>query len=766
MVEHHAQELSQLHVVVNEKDSPLRLLRDVRDIMSSADLPQQKLDALVKLIADGFHSEVCSLYLLRPGQILELYATTGLNISAIHFTRLNVGQGLVGHIAATGDVLNLAEAAQHEKFVYRAETGEELFHSFVGVPILASMHVIGVLVVQSSRARSYSEAQLEVLHTIAMVLAELATGQGLVDSYVMDEQRGLAFSSYPVSGQKLAAGLAKAPAVLHHPHVALTRLVSDNPLVEEARLEEALMEVRSGLDSLIASLGAGQDSADILETYRMFTYDRGWITSITQAIHSGLTAEAAVKKVLQDLRIKLQQVKHPHLRQRMEDMEDISARLLYHLAGVSSTSAFGQLPEQFILVSESLGPAELLEYGQERIKGVVLEHGSAASHITVIAKMLDIPVVANIPGATHTIQTGDMLVVDGDHGEVYIRPSDEVEQQIEAHLERKASAARSYAMLRNVPTVTKDGVEIALHLNVGLQMDAAVIAADDIAGIGLYRTELPFLTSRSFPTIAQQAEHYSDILDKAGDKPVIFRTFDIGGDKQVPSVRIPAEDNPALGWRATRIGLDRPLLLRQQLRALLSAAGKRPLSIMFPMIATASEFMAARSLLMREYQLRYSKGLDTPKDLRVGTMIEVPSLVFELPLLLSQVDFLSIGSNDLLQYMFAADRTNQAVSKRYDPLRPSIFALFNQLARHSEASGVELGFCGEMATRPIDALFLLACGMRKLSIPPSCIGAVKAAIVTVHLGELQDFILDSCQREHHCLRNQLQAYLRDKGVML
>lgn len=747
--------------------SPLVLLRHLREIMAGSDGTQGKFDRLVRMIAEQMNSEVCSIYLIRPGQVLELVASAGLNPSAIHYTRLLVGQGLVGDIAATGKTLNLAEAASHPKFVYRPETGEEIYHSFVGVPVRASDEVVGVLVVQSITARTYSEDEVEVLETVAMVLAELAVGQQLVDKQALLRERKDAPLTHTFHANRIAPGIARAPAVLHRPFVSIMRVVTENTALEEKRLADALDSTRSQIDQLIseAELLGSDAYSDILETYRMFLYDQGWMRRITERIRSGFTAEASVKKVYEDLHARLSKAGNPHIRQRIEDIEDISSRVLAHLSGTVVTAVDGVLPRDFILVARTLGPGELLEYGHRRVRGVILEEGSAASHIAIIAKMLDIPVLGGVWNATEMIRAGDDVVVDGDHGEVSINPPDEMMLSVNAQLTKRAKRSEMREAMKDLPTETKDGIPISIHLNIGLTLDGPMLAAKDVDGIGLYRTELPYLTATRFPTAAEQAKIYSGVIKHALGKPVVFRTFDIGGDKQVPYLNLPAEDNPALGWRATRIGLDRPKLLKEQFQGLLSAAAGEDLHVMFPMIATVKEFHDARALLLQE-KARFAKNKHPlPKDIKIGAMLEIPSLLFDMDNLLKEVDFLSIGSNDLLQYLFAADRCNEEVAGRYDTLDSTVIRVLTQVAERCKNAGVPLGFCGDMASHPLEAMTLLAAGIRSLSVPPPVIGPLKAMIRSLDLLHLQHTLEYHMQMRSGSMRSFLHAYASDHGVL-
>jgi len=746
--------------------NPLLLLRKVRDVMRAAQPTQERLDGLTRTIATELQADVCSVYLARPGDILELYASYGLKQDSVHVTRLRVGEGLVGEIAATALALNLADPEKHPKYAYRPETGEEQYHSFVGVPILYSHKVIGVLVVQSKQSHHYTDALVEILHTVAMVTAELVMATQVVDLYEIAGQVHPMLQSQYFKGSTLSGGIAKAPIVLHRPKIEITQLVSDDPEKEEQRLKDAIIALRQSVDSLIAEAGIAADSEhnDILESYRMFSQDRGWVERMVEAVHTGLTAEAAVRKVQEEMHARMSSVASAYIQERMQDIDDLSERLLYHLSGVEPTAAHGELPDAFILVAKALGPAELLEYDAKRLRGVILEEGSPTAHVAIIARMMDLPMIGRIPNIASLATRGELAVLHGGNGEVYIRPPEDVALAIDELLAQQERLTAGYAKLRDQPAVTLDGTTISLNLNVGLYIDAAQIAMGDVDGIGLFRTELPYLASREMPSVESQTKIYGDALNKAAGKRVIFRSFDIGGDKQVPYIHIDDEENPAMGWRATRIGLDRPVILRQQFRALVRAAAGRDLHVMFPFIAEVAEFDTVKELLLREVARAKSEGVDPPKSLRTGTMLEIPSLLFQLPELCERVDFISIGSNDLLQFLFACDRGSQRLTGRYDPLSPIVMRVLQRIAQEADKQKVDVSFCGDLATRPLEAMALLGCGIRSLSMPPSAVGAVKAMVRSVDLPELKAFIDYACSEPEHSIRGQLEKFARDHGV--
>ncbi len=747
--------------------SPIVLLRHVRDIMlKGAGTAQQRLDELVKGIADMLHADVCSIYFARPGDILELYASHGLKQASVHVTRLRFGEGLVGEVAATGLDLNLAEATAHPKFAHRPETGEDSYHAFIGVPLLHSHKIIGVLVVQSKVARVYTNDLAEILHAVAMVISELAIGSRIVDLFDIGGGEHPMLQSQQVSGQTMAGGIAKAPIVLHRPKVDISELVAESPEEEEIRLHGALLSLQQSVDALISESGLEEGSAhrDILESYRLFSQDRGWIDRITEAIHTGLTAEAAVRKVQEEMHARLSQITSAYIQERVHDLEDLSERLLYHLQGMEPTAALGELPDAFILVANSLGPAELLEYDAKRLKGIILAEGSPTSHVAIIARMMDVPMVGRVEHILGIVSPGDLAIVQGDQGLIYIRPPEDIEAAADAEIASRAAQVAAYAATRDLIPETRDGDRISLNLNLGLFVHADHLAAADVDGVGLFRTELPYMASRELPSVEDQQRIYRDALEKARGKPVIFRSFDIGGDKQVPYIQSGDEENPAMGWRATRIGLDRPVILRQQLRALVRAAAGERLYIMFPFIAEIAEYDAMKALLNKELGRARDEGITPPTQVKVGTMLEIPSLLFQLPELMSRVDFVSIGSNDLFQFLFASDRGSARVSGRYDTLNPAVMRVVKSIVAAANEYKVPLGFCGDMATRPLDAMALIACGIRSLSMPPAAIGPVKAMVRSLQVRDLALYLDYVCAEPLHSVRQHLERFARDHGV--
>lgn len=752
--------------------APRRLLRRLRDTMAGHGSAQARLDRVVQLIAADMVAEVCSCYLMRAGEVLELFATEGLNPGAVHKTRLGVGEGLVGHIAATAKPLALSDARAHPMFAYRPETGEEVYRSLMGVPVLRDGRVAGVLAVQNRAPRQYEEEELEALLTVGMVVAELVAGGELVDPAEWLAPEGRTGAPGLIEGQPLSAGLAWGRVVLVRARPPIHRLVADDPTVERRRLDEAVEALRAGLDRLVArSRGArAAEPGDVLETLRMFAADAGWLRRIGEAIDSGLSAEAAVFRVQEDTRMRLGHAADAYLRERLNDIEELGNRLLDHLSGEHERRAADREGadggDETVVVARTLGVAQLLEYDRERLRAVVLEEGSPTAHAAIVARALEIPMVGQVRGALGRFRDGELVAVDGSDGRVTVRPEDSELAVLGEQAADRARRRAFYHALRDRPARTRDGIDITLDVNVGSMVDAEHLDSLGAAGIGLCRTEIPFMMAPRFPGVDEQTDLYRRILAAAGDRRVAFRTLDIGGDKRLPYLPARAEENPAMGWRAIRVGLDRPAVLRQQLRALLRAAAGRELRVMFPMVATVGEFDRARALLDRERDRARARGEPCAESLAVGSMIEVPALMWQLPALLARVDFLALGSNDLLQFLFAADRGNAAVSRRYGLLSPPALALVRQLVEACGAAQVLLSVCGEAAGATLEAMALVGAGVRILSMPPSRIGPVKAmcrSLDTRPLAAMLATLRDSPAADQ---RPRLRAFARDHAVAL
>jgi phosphotransferase system, enzyme I, PtsP len=745
--------------------SARNILTGLHDVMASSSAVQAKLNQVVNVIGEALTSEVCSVYLLRDGA-LELFATRGLNQDAVHVTKLGLGEGLVGTIAENVETLNLDEAAAHPAFRYMPETGEERFHSFAGVPVVRAGRAVGVVAVQHADPRKYEEVEIEALQTTAMVLAELIANAGLIDEHMVlgSAQTG----TVALSGLPLVSGMAAGVAIFHQPNVRIEHTVAEDTEAERARVYSAFDRMREQIDRMAsqAEFGGGGEHDEIIETYKMFAYDEGWSRRINEAIDSGLTAEAAIERVQQRTRMRMRQIDDPLLADRMHDLEDLSNRLLRIVSGQMRTAAQMGLKQDSILVARNLGPAELLEYDKRRLRGVVLGEGSLTAHVTIVARAMGIPVLGRVDSILRTISEGDMLLLNADEKSVIVRPSPAIEKAFSADLAEGQKKKARYAALRDEKPVTKDGKRISLMVNAGLRDDVTAIALTGADGIGLFRTEFQFLISATLPQRERQQRFYRDVLDAAGNKPVTFRTIDVGGDKALPYLKDDGveEENPALGWRALRLALGNEGLMKAQARALLEASAGRQLNVMFPMVSEPWEFDAAKAIF--EAQLAYLAGRkkQLPSRIRYGAMLEVPALAETLDILLPRLDFLSIGTNDLTQFLFAADRADPRLAERYDWLSPAILRFIRRVVIACKEHEVDLAVCGEMGGRTLEAMALLGIGLERLSITPAAVGAVKAMIRSLDSNAIGIKMEELLSAPPPSMRNALTVWAKDNAV--
>ncbi len=748
--------------------SAREILTGLHDVMASRTGAQAKLNKVVKIIAEAMSSEVCSIYLLRDG-VLELFATFGLNQSAVHVTRLALGEGLVGTIAREVAVLNLDEAASHPEFAYRPETGEELFHSFAGVPIVRRERSIGVLCVQHAEPRGYDDVEIEALQTVAMVLSELIANAGLADKAVAAAEQKDSGSAR-LTGLRLVTGMAQGIAVYHQPRVFIEHTVAEDTEAERHRVYSAFRKMREQIDAMTsqAEFGLAGEHQEILETYKMFAYDEGWSRRINEAIDSGLTAEAAIERVRQRTQMRMREIDDPLLQERMHDLDDLANRLLRTVSGQLSTAAQTGLPHEAILIARNLGPAELLEYDRRKLKGVILEEGSLTAHVTIVARAMGVPMLGRARDLRQAISEGDLVLLDGGEPAAFVRPTPAIQQAFDAKLAITQKRRAEYAAFKSLPSITKDGERLTVAINAGLRDDVEALDATGADAIGLFRTEFQFLVSATLPRREAQQRLYKAVLDAADGKLVVFRTLDVGGDKALPYLRAAeqAEENPAMGWRALRLSLDRSALMKAQARALLEAGAGREIYIMFPMISEPWEFDAAKTLVEEQREWLVGRRKRVPNRIHYGAMLEVPALAEMLDQLLPKIDFLSVGTNDLTQFLFAADRSHPKLAERYDWLSPAILRFLRRVVREAKAHNVPVAVCGEMGGRTLEAMALIGLGIRRLSITPAAVGSIKGMIRSLDRSAamaLMDELLDKPPPD---LRGALTEWAGRNGVSI
>ncbi len=731
-----------------------KLLGRLRDTMAEQCAGQARLDRITHLTADSMGTEVCSIYLFRDEQTLELCATEGLNKTAVHETRMKLGEGLVGRVARRGETINTADAPSERGFRYMPETGEEIYSSFLGVPIQRLGEKLGVLVVQSKQKRQFTADEVYALEVVAMVLAEMTE----LGAFVGDGAALKARHTTPVLIRATVAqeGMAQGEVWLHEPRVVVTNPVADDPEKERGRLHDAVNTLRVSVDQLLAGT-EDSEQVQVLEAYRMFANSKGWMRRMEEDISRGLSAEAAVEKEQSAARARMSQVADSYLRERLQDLDDLSNRLLRILTGQGHETG-AQMPQNPVLVARNIGPGELLEYGRS-LRGVVLEEGSVGSHAAIVARALAIPLLVNAPRITNEALNGDQIMLDGETGTVHLRPDDIVAKALQDKIAMQAEAQERYASIRDVPCVTRCDSRVTLFMNAGLMADLPSLESSGAEGVGLFRTELQFLVRSKMPKRTELVAIYSRVLDAAQDKRVVFRTLDIGSDKVLPYMKPQDEPNPALGWRAIRVGLDKPGVMRMQLQALLRAANGRPLSIMFPFVAQYEEYRAARQEMQKAIAREAKLDHKLPERLEVGVMLETPSLAFAPDQFFEEVEFISIGGNDLKQFFFAADRENERVRKRYDTLNVSFLTFLESIVARCATHDTALSFCGEDAGRPVEALCLAAIGLRSLSMRPASIGPVKAMLMRHDLREVRAIIQQAREAGQQSVRPAIMDYL-------
>jgi len=733
-----------------------KLLGRLRDAMASDDAGQARLNKITHLIATSMGCEVCSIYLFRDEETLELCATEGLKAEAVHETRMRMGEGLVGRVAKRKQVINTPDAPQAPGFRFMPETGEEIYSSFLGVPIQRLGETLGVLVAQSKQAREFSADEVYALEVVAMVLAEMTE----LGAFVGEGAAMSARHSQPVllRGTVGQEGVAEGHVWLHEPRVVVSNPIADDPVLEEQRLIDAVDQLRVGVDQMLAMAGGDKDQTQVLEAYRMFANSKGWMRRMCEDIQSGLSAEAAVEKEQSLARSRMGQATDGYLRERLSDLDDLSNRLLRILTGQGHDTG-AELPADPILVARNIGPAELLEYGRS-LRGIVLENGSVGSHAAIVARALAIPLVVHAGRITNDALNGDHIMVDGEQGVVHLRPDESVASAFRDKIAMQAAAQERYASILDLPAQAKCGAVVSLHMNAGLMADLPSLTSSGAEGVGLFRTELQFLVRNQMPKRMELAALYSRVLDAAHGKRVVFRTLDIGSDKVLPYMKPNDEPNPALGWRAIRVGLDKPGVMRMQLQALIRAANGRPLTVMFPFVAQFEEFRAARAEMDKTLAREERLGHVLPSKIEVGAMLETPSLAFAPKKFFEEVEFLSIGGNDLKQFFFAADRENERVRRRYDTLNLSFLNFLEGIVERCRETGTDVSFCGEDAGRPVEAVCFAAIGLRSLSMRPASIGPVKSLLRRCNLDEVRAIIEKARDQGDMSVRPAVMEYLR------
>ncbi len=716
------------------------LRKIVQEVNAAPDL-DAVLDLIVRRIQRATRTQVCSVYLLDEEQHFCLMATQGLNPAAIGRVRLPPGKGIVGMVADRAEPINLEDATVHPSYRFLKDTGEEKFHAFLGVPIIHQRAVLGVLVVQQQERRRFDESEEAFLVTLSAQLAGViahAEATGSIIRSAQNSQKGRDKRFQGVSG---ASGVAVGHAVVMAPRADLRAVpdkVARDIAQELQQFDQALASVRRDIKVVGRSLSRHLRSEEqaLFDVYLRILDDNALAGEIHQRIELGSWAQGALRDVIQEHVRMFSAMEDPYLRERASDIRDLGRRILAYLQ--ESHPVELEFHDNTILIAEELSPAMLGEVPTEKLSGLVSVYGSGNSHAAILARSMGIPTVMGVVDLPYTKMDGRELILDGYSGCLYVNPSEELSEAYREILRGEEEEAVELATLRDLPAETLDGYRMPLWVNTGLVADVVRSLERGAEGIGLYRTEIPFMIRDFFPSEQEQTQTYRRQLEAFHPRPVTMRTLDIGGDKALPYFPI-NEENPFLGWRGIRVTLDHPEIFLLQVRAMLRAAeGLNNLRIMLPMVTSVHEVDAACLMIDQAIDELRDDGYVIERP-QIGVMVEVPAAVYQVRRFARRVDFISVGSNDLTQYLLAVDRNNPRVANLYAPYHPSVLRALDYIAREAhKEDGIQVSICGEIAAEPAGALLLMAMGYDVLSMNATNLPRIKSVIRKVTLEQARE----------------------------
>ena len=742
----------------------LRTLEDINTIiLQSRDL-LDTLDHIVTLVAKRMGSDVCSIYLLEDdGETLTLRATRGLSRSAVGKISMKSSEGLSGLVVEQRGVVATDDAPSHPRYKYFKESREERFHSFLGLPIMQRKTPIGVIVIQTREARIFRQAEVSTLTTIAYQISSIIINAKLLDSIREKEEQRAYFeqelqrvkNGVPTAGrnQKSRSGKketrtlqgvpvsqgfsqGKISIIARSTHLNSISFEEIRSIPEEMKrfnyaLEKAKIETLY-LEKRISQT-LSEDDAAIFHAHLMMLEDRGFISRIHELIEKAYGAGRAVRETVEHYIAIFNHMEDPYLRERSADMEDIGRRILDCLDGNGRNRV--RLREKRIIVAVDILPSDIATLDPNKIAGIITERGNSNSHAAIMARSLGIPAILGVEGLIKRIGVRDEVIIDGNSGQVFINPDSKVRSEYNRLQQDYSVRRRELDDLREIPAATRDGVRISLKANIGLVSDIRVALANGAEGVGLYRTEFPYMSRTSFPDRQFLYRLYRKVLEGFSPQPVTIRTLDIGGDKGLPYFVFPHEDNPFMGWRSIRVSLERRDIFREQLAGILLASHYGATSIMFPMISDIEEIRTIREILREVGDELDRAGHPFDRNLRLGIMVELPAAVQIADILIREVDFFSIGTNDLIQYTLAADRNNPKVRSYYNPYHPAVLASIKRVTDVAVRAGKSVCLCGEMAADPLNAILLLGIGITEFSLSAPAIPLVKQALRRVTLAQ-------------------------------
>ncbi len=751
-------------MIVSTLDKAAKMSKLFAKIINSKSDISRQFKKLVAMLSEQMNVDASACFLVVDDNYLELFASDGLNPQITNHISLKVGEGIVGKIASSKCAQAVERITEHPDYIHRDGADEDKYTSFMGVPVIRWGRSIGVLCLYKKDLYSFSKQEIEAVETLSMSISEWIASDAVREYKNKFIKLKGQSTKDKIKGVSLSKGFGYGYAVVHRRRQIVSKIFAEDKQAELSRLSQAHAQMNHDLDEKFNSskLGLGEH-ADILDAYRMFAQDKGWYNKIAGHVEGGLTAEAAVERAYEDMWKRLSGTQDVYLKERLHDLRDVADRLLAYLCGDNTDINTSDL-DNIVVVAQTMGPADLMDYDYHKIKALILEDGTATMHVSIVAKALGIPVVSKIKGVYKEVKSGEILAVNGDDGVVFLRPSDKIINSFKEKILERERLAAQLEELKALPSTTLDNQDVNMYINVGLDFDLNYVDSTNCDGIGLYRTEIPFMASEKMPDVDCQVAYYKKLMDKAGNKKVVFRSLDVGSDKLLPYWTYSGEENPAIGWRSIRITLDRRAILRQQMRTFIRAAAGKELNVMFPMIANLTEFNDAKETLLIELEKEKKRSKQVPKKVNVGLMIEVPSVVFQLDAILPEADFISVGTNDLAQFVFACDRTNNRLSDRYDVLSVPFLRIMQEIISKAQKAGVFCSVCGEMASNPIEAMVLIGLGYRNLSISGASFGKVKNMIRSANASELSDYISTLLDFNQRTLRPQLIAYANDHGI--
>ena len=684
---------------------------------------------MVREVRVALGTEVCSVYLRMPDRGQYLFAANeGLNQDAVRRATIDEGVGLVGLVGERAEPLNLEAASLHRRYFHMPEMGEEPFNAFLGAPIIHHRQVLGVLVVQQREKRRFDEGEEAFLVTLsAQLAAVIAHAEAVGDMANLinasDDREDL-----KIQGIAGSPGIALGVATVVHPATSLDGVPdkeAENITVELMVFDRAVESVRNDIRRISEQFAQSlpREELALFDVYLHMLDDAAITGDVRQRIRRGEWAQGALKNVIREHLRRFKRMEDAYLRERATDVEDLGLRVLAYLQDIRAHKV--HFPANTILVGEEITPSLLTNVPAERLKGLVSKRGAVNSHVAILARALDIPAVMGVVDLPLHQLDGQALIVDGHYGEVYSNPSARLTAEYQAVLAEEREFAEELNELRGLPCITLDGHRVLLWVNIGLTRDISRSLDRGAEGIGLFRTEVPFMAQDRFPTEEEQRRLYRAHMEAFEPRPVTMRTLDVGGDKVLPYFPI-TEDNPFLGWRGIRVTLDHPEIFLTQARAMLKANSglQGVLRIMLPMVSNVSEVEEAQRLVSQAHREVAEEGYEVKEPL-VGVMVEVPSAVYQARELARRVDFLAVGSNDLTQYMLAVDRNNSRVAELYRDFHPAVLRALREVARHAQAERKDVGICGELAGTPIGAVLLMAMGYQVLSMNATNLPKVK-----------------------------------------